>query len=454
MSSSLLIVVLGAVWLFVLAPMAIRARRPIRRTGDGLAQTRTLHAGGGRKLQPRRGRVSAAAEDEPEDVELFGLPSGVGSTDAELVEADSWLARLDEDRARHLAETRSKRLRSAIANRDAVRPARVRTGSEESAPAAEEVAASATAERGAERTAAVESTPAETAAAATPAKSSRFEVTAAFAPSAAEVAAESAAVAAAEREAAAEARRAAELESEKARIEAAAETRAAESTYVVDGEVFEFAEEDEVAEAREDHGPSLRERAEAAHAARLAAREAERPAELDDADYDFVERRRGRGVYDPRADSEAAARRAVRRQRTTIGLLAFVILFAVLAMSVTPHLWSVAALGAVVMAAYLWSLRKQVKAEQRLRARRTERLRRARLGVESRHDVELSVVPQRLRRPGSVVLEVDDEDPVFDHLESAQTVARADRARAGAEAAERSDSRSARSARQPARRAV
>ena len=36
---------------------------------------------------------------------------------------------------------------------------------------------------------------------------------------------------------------------------------------------------------------------------------------------------------------------------------------------------------------------------------------------ESREDAELSVVPPRLRRPGAVVLEVDDEDPAFDVLD-------------------------------------
>ncbi|MGB2949087.1 MAG: hypothetical protein WBB99_09210, partial [Rhodococcus sp. (in: high G+C Gram-positive bacteria)] len=41
---------------------------------------------------------------------------------------------------------------------------------------------------------------------------------------------------------------------------------------------------------------------------------------------------------------------------------------------------------------------------------------RSRLGVESRTDEELKLVPQRLRRPGAVVLEIDDEDPEFDHL--------------------------------------
>jgi hypothetical protein len=42
---------------------------------------------------------------------------------------------------------------------------------------------------------------------------------------------------------------------------------------------------------------------------------------------------------------------------------------------------------------------------------------RSRLGVENTDDQEFDVVPSRLRRPGSVVLEIDDEDPIFEHLE-------------------------------------
>lgn len=456
MSSSLLIVVLVAVWLFVLAPMAIRARKPIRRAGDGLAQTRTLHAGGGRKLQPRRGRVTVAAEDEDLDTELFGMPSGEGSTDAELVEADSWLARIEEDHARHVADNRALRLRRAIDSREAA-PTPERVVSAEEAPAAEptsreQIASLARAE-GSEPAAAPESDTEITAGRVTvgpnevsAAERSRVEVTATFS---SERAAKSA-----EEEAPESAPAAADLAAGPAQSAGAApaEPHTETETFVVDGEVFD--KNSEPVSAKEERPQSLRERHEAASAARAAARAADRPAEpeLDDADYDFVERRRGRGVYDPRADREAAAGRAVRRQRTTLGLLAFVLLFAVLSLIVTPHLWAVTAIGAVLLGTYLWFLRKQVRMEQRLRARRIERLRRARLGVESRHDVELSVVPQRLRRPGSVVLEVDDEDPVFDHLESPRTAVAQEREFGGREG-DRAQ-RSERVSRAASRRAV
>ena len=51
--------------------------------------------------------------------------------------------------------------------------------------------------------------------------------------------------------------------------------------------------------------------------------------------------------------------------------------------------------------------------------RRIARLARARLGVEvdDEYAEKLGGVPRRLRRPGAVVLEIDDEDPAFDELE-------------------------------------
>ncbi len=44
---------------------------------------------------------------------------------------------------------------------------------------------------------------------------------------------------------------------------------------------------------------------------------------------------------------------------------------------------------------------------------------RSRLGVENTEDREFDVVPSRLRRPGAVVLDIDDEDPIFEHLDYA-----------------------------------
>jgi hypothetical protein len=71
----------------------------------------------------------------------------------------------------------------------------------------------------------------------------------------------------------------------------------------------------------------------------------------------------------------------------------------------------------VVTLLYLGYLRRQTRIEDRLRRRRIYRMARARLGVENTEDGQLDVVPSRLRRPGAAVLEIDDEDPVFEHLE-------------------------------------
>src|SRR5699024_9444196 len=57
----------------------------------------------------------------------------------------------------------------------------------------------------------------------------------------------------------------------------------------------------------------------------------------------------------------------------------------------------------------------QERQEQQLRARRIAQLRRARLGVRSAQDEELAI-PRSLRRPGAVIVEIDDNSPDWDHL--------------------------------------
>ena len=90
---------------------------------------------------------------------------------------------------------------------------------------------------------------------------------------------------------------------------------------------------------------------------------------------------------------------------------------AALAFLVGPGAWYLCATMAVITLLYLGYLRRQTRIEERLRHRRMQRMARARFGVENTEDSELDVVPARLRRPGAAVLEIDDEDPVFEHLE-------------------------------------
>ncbi|MGV9747828.1 divisome protein SepX/GlpR [Rhodococcus zopfii] len=133
---------------------------------------------------------------------------------------------------------------------------------------------------------------------------------------------------------------------------------------------------------------------------------------------EYVPERRGRGGFDPHADAVARAARYEFRQRAVLGLLFAAIMTAALALIVSSTLWWLCVPATGVLIGYLFYLRRQVQLEQEIRRRRMARLARSRLGVESRSDEELRLIPSRLRRPGAIVLEVDDEDPVFDHLDT------------------------------------
>ena len=361
MSSSLLIILLVVVWLFVLAPMLIRSRNPIRRTGDALAQTRTLYSGGSGRLVPSRGRAAAdPVQAEPEE-SLFGLPSGSGATDAELLDTETWGHLLEQTLRREAAGRRGEAVRRAMEER--------RSAASAGDQASEEITAEipAVVETGereaAEAVAAVDERTASTVAA-----------------------------------------------------EVEADTSDPERPQVVDGELLERPAA-RPAEAEHDEDAAGID-AEAVRLHRGRRRAAEPEVELTDADLDFAERRRGRGAYDPMADREAAEQRAHARQRTALILVGLSVVSVVVALLTVPAVWWFAGGAVLLLAAYLTYLRRQVRLEESLRRRRIERMRRARLGVESREDDELSVVPPRLRRPGAVVLEIDDEDPAFDVLDT------------------------------------
>src|SRR6478735_5736639 len=107
------------------------------------------------------------------------------------------------------------------------------------------------------------------------------------------------------------------------------------------------------------------------------------------------------------------------RKRMLMVMAALVVASAVAAYTVTPVLWWACGVIGGVTLLYLGYLRRQTRIEERLRRRRAQRIARSRLGVENTDDREFDVVPARLRRPGSVVLEIDDEDPIFEHLDYA-----------------------------------
>ena len=144
--------------------------------------------------------------------------------------------------------------------------------------------------------------------------------------------------------------------------------------------------------------------------------EAPSETELQLADSLSAARRRR---HESKTSAAVSARKYKFRKRMLTVLTVAIVASAAAAYTVAPAAWwACGTLGAVTLL-YLAYLRRQTRIEERLRRRRAQRVARSRLGVENTDDREFDVVPSRLRRPGSVVLEIDDEDPIFEHLDYA-----------------------------------
>jgi hypothetical protein len=121
--------------------------------------------------------------------------------------------------------------------------------------------------------------------------------------------------------------------------------------------------------------------------------------------------------FDTKTAAAVSARKYAFRKRVLVGMAVVLICSAIAAFEVSPLAWWMCATATFVTVLYLGYLRRQTRIEERVRRRRAQRTARARLGVENAYDRDYEVVPSRLRRPGAVVLEIDDEDPVFEHLD-------------------------------------
>lgn len=124
---------------------------------------------------------------------------------------------------------------------------------------------------------------------------------------------------------------------------------------------------------------------------------------------------------DRRYHSQTAAAVSARKYRfrkNTLSVMAVLLVAsAAAAFLLSPAAWWACAAMATITVLYLAYLRRQTRIEERLRRRRMQRMARSRLGVENTQDRDLDVVPARLRQPGAAVLEIDDEDPEFEHLD-------------------------------------
>jgi hypothetical protein len=123
--------------------------------------------------------------------------------------------------------------------------------------------------------------------------------------------------------------------------------------------------------------------------------------------------------HDSTTAAAVSARKYKFRKRALAVLGLILVASAAAAYLVAPWVWWVCGSATGVTLMYLGYLRRQTRIEARLRRRRAQRMARSRVGVENVDDREFDVVPSRLRRPGSVVLEIDDEDPIFEHLDYA-----------------------------------
>jgi hypothetical protein len=128
--------------------------------------------------------------------------------------------------------------------------------------------------------------------------------------------------------------------------------------------------------------------------------------------------------YDPDKAAAAVARKYAARKRLLMLMALTLVLSSATAFLVTPAAWWFFSIASAVTVLYLGYLRRQTRIEERVRRRRMQRMARSQLGVENTYDREYDVVPSRLRRPGAVVLEIDDEDPIFEHLDYAPYAAR------------------------------
>lgn len=137
--------------------------------------------------------------------------------------------------------------------------------------------------------------------------------------------------------------------------------------------------------------------------------------DLTEDELRFAAARRGRGGWDPEADAHVSADRYQRRRWTLSALGGLAVIGWVLAVVFSGWWWSAAVVATAAVATYLVALRSQVRQEQALRRRRIRQLRRAALGVRHRDDERLRI-PRQLRRPGAIVLERDDESPDFHGL--------------------------------------
>lgn len=351
-SLSLIIVLIVVVWAIVLAPMVLGDSKPIRRAGEGFDETRVLHQGGTAAIQARRRPRVTAADVHRHDEE----------DDYEVVvpEEESTEAVLIDDSP---ATPSWKKLftRSNVVDAEPV---------EDEADTPETEAEAEVAEAEADTADTVDAADAELDETLDEAEdlSAEYDYDDSY----------------------------------------LAPEDFGYSTVVSMPEAEEMTAEDSVDVAEDSVEDSAADSADDA-----AADSADDSA--DDVDEATLTRAsRGRGGWTPEAEKQARAERLRRRERTLLGLITVTGVAFIWALISGGWVWLAPLAGAALLVWYMSALRSLVTQERALRERRLRQLRRARLGVVSSE--EDAPLPAHMRRPGAVIVELDDESADFANL--------------------------------------
>ncbi|PMC63348.1 hypothetical protein CJ204_00520 [Corynebacterium xerosis] len=452
MSSSLLLVLIVVVWLFVLAPLVVNTRQPIRRTSEALGRTRLLHQGGEsvatRRRRPTLSERDVRTPDEEVDESLETVDaefddardadrdSGRRADRARDLDDDILIDDLDDARADVPAvvegdvvyelEPGASGARTAESLDDeavADDPAEADTAADSldddhrvtaaagpdsgrDADSDADSDAEATAEAGVERADG-------TAERRSVADAHAADVRAYLSPEDFLVVDDATAATAATADSGTGANPTAD--SADSADSDAADASADDAAKGADGDEAALIDDDEARGEPDGATIDSADSADAADSVERAGDADDFDDTLTDDDLAFAERRRGRGGFDPVSDARYSETRFARR-RCSVGVLAaFIVVGVILGALAGGWTWWVPLAGAGLMVLYLVYLRRTVIAENELRARRIRRMKMARLGVRNSEDEALGV-PERLRRPGAVVVELDDEDPDFADL--------------------------------------
>ncbi|WP_034988162.1 gephyrin-like molybdotransferase receptor GlpR [Corynebacterium jeikeium] len=403
MSGSLLLI--AAVWLVLLAPLLLRNQKPVRRTAQALSETRVLHRGGStlkakRKLKPAEGLYMSSDDEElelvdaePEYVLLEDEDSTAGATSDKPRGLRALMTTKGSERSEDAEVVDGEVVDAEAADAEAKISEATSTEATEQAAATTDDADAA--DEGSEKVVAAAST------------SSAVRYTAQdemdtgeFSPiKKAEMSAE-ATESSESSDSEESTERAEQNEKQSARQAAYA---AVPTEYVRGGDVKASPDlVDHIDAPPADKSLDILEESD----------------ELSEADLKYLAARRGRGVYDPVASARLARERQNRRKKVLLVLLALCALTFGASLALGSGVWLTFVAMVAFTAFYLVMLRRQAIEERELRHRRLVRMRRARLGVRNTEDDELGV-PDRLIRPGAVILETDEDDPAFSNLEYA-----------------------------------